>query len=148
MFEPVSIGLSLLSVLARKGIDKLMEKALERKISKKDIKKQALVVLELGRPITDDVSIQLGEPDIVIKRAGEINIEAEAHKIASEVYKAIAIIQRFTKEIILVLSGPLAVAFFIGQLVGLSHFRIRVAQWQKGRYVVLEDMSEHRELLF
>ena len=148
MFEAVSLGLSLLSVLAKPAIKKIVEKAIERKIRKEDIKERALVVLEIGRPIVDSVTTQLGEPDIVIQRKAAIDIEKEAHQIAAELYKSIAVIQRFAKEIILVLSGPLAIAFLVGQLVGLNKFNIKIAQWQSGRYVVIDDMSKHRELLF
>jgi len=147
MFEPISVGLSLVSFLVKPALRKLVDKAIERSIRPKDRKERALVVLEVGRPIVSDVEQQLGEVDIVIRKEGTVRKE-ELHRLAAEVYKGIAIVQRFAKEIILVLSGPIVLAFLIGQLVGLQHFNLKVAWWQKGEYLLIDDMSEHRELLF
>ena len=104
-----------------------------------------IVVLEIGRPIVDDVRQQLGEPFRVISYPRPV-IEAEYPKILKEAYQAIREAARGGEEVILVLSGPLALAFQLGQLVGLSHFKIRVFQFSMGRYREVPPVT--REVMF
>ncbi|MEM1690832.1 MAG: hypothetical protein QXG48_04330 [Thermofilaceae archaeon] len=104
-----------------------------------------IVVLEIGRPIVDDVKAQLGEPFRVISYPRPI-IEAEYPKILREAYQAVREAARGGEEVILVLSGPLALAFQLGQLIGLSHFKVRVYQFSMGRY--REAPPVRREVMF
>ncbi|MEM4619604.1 MAG: hypothetical protein QXE70_04290 [Ignisphaera sp.] len=104
-----------------------------------------IVVLEIGRPIVEEVKQQLGEPFKVISYPRPI-IEAEYPQILREAYKAIREASRGGEEVILVLSGPLALAFQLGQLVGLSHFKIRVYQFSMGRYREVPPVT--RDVMF
>ncbi|MEM1523439.1 MAG: hypothetical protein QXU69_10440 [Thermofilaceae archaeon] len=104
-----------------------------------------IVVLEIGRPIVEDVKAQLGEPYAVISYPRPI-IEAEYPKILKEAYRAIREAACGGEEVILVLSGPLALVFQLGQLIGLSHFKIRVFQFSMGRYREVPPVT--REVMF
>ncbi|MEM1703909.1 MAG: hypothetical protein QXQ31_07625 [Zestosphaera sp.] len=105
-----------------------------------------IVVLEIGRPIKDDVVAQFKqEPFAVISYPRPV-IEAEYPQILKEAYRAIKEAARGGEEVILVLSGPLALAFQLGQLVGLSHFKIRVFQFSMGRYREVPPVT--REVMF
>ena len=104
-----------------------------------------IVVLEIGRPIVDDVKAQIGEPYKVISCPRPV-IEAEYPQILKEAYQAIREAARGEEEVILVLSEPLALVFQLGQLVGLSHFKIRVFQFSMDRY--REVLPVTREVMF
>lgn len=104
-----------------------------------------IVVLEIGRPIADDVRKQIGEPYRVVSYPRAVS-EAEYPQILREAYHAVRDASQGGEEVVLVLSGPLALAFQLGQLVGLSHFRIRLYQFSMGRYVEVPPVT--REALF
>jgi len=104
-----------------------------------------IIVLEIGRPIIEDVKAQLGEPFRVVSYPRPV-IETEYPAILREAYKAIREAAQGGEEVILVLSGPLALAFQLGQLVGLSHFKIRVFQFSMGRYKEVPPVT--REVMF
>jgi len=106
---------------------------------------EKLLVVEIGRPIVDDVINQVGKPDKVISIQRPI-LEAEIPKIAGEVYKAIRELASGGNIVKLILSGPLALAFQVGQLVGLSHFKIQVYHFSGGRYKPVPSVS--REDMF
>lgn len=106
---------------------------------------EKLLIVEIGRPIVEDVKGQLGEPDKVISIQRPI-IEPEIPKIAGEVYKAIRELASGGNIVKLILSGPLALAFQVGQLVGLSHFKIQVYHFSGGRYKPVPSVS--REDMF
>jgi len=110
-----------------------------------NLKKEKIIVLEVGRPITDDVKLQIGEPVEVVSYPRPI-LEEEIPIIAGQVYKAIRKHATGGNIIKLVLSGPLGLAFSIGQLVGLSHFKIIVYQFTAGRYKPVPPIS--REVMF
>ncbi|MEM2050126.1 MAG: SAVED domain-containing protein [Thermoproteota archaeon] len=105
-----------------------------------------IVVLEVGRPIADDVKAQFQqEPFKVISYPRPV-IEAEYPNILREAYKALREASRNGEEVVLVLSGPLALSFQLGQLLGLSHFKIRVYQFSHGRYREVPPVT--REVMF
>lgn len=104
-----------------------------------------IIVLEIGRPIVDDVKAQLGEPYAVISYTRPI-IESEYPTILKEAYKKIREASQGGNEVILVLSGTLALAFQLGQLIGLSHFKIQVYQFSMGRYRPVPPIT--REVMF
>ncbi|MEM4530564.1 MAG: SAVED domain-containing protein [Thermofilaceae archaeon] len=105
-----------------------------------------IVVLEIGRPIKDDVVAQLGqEPFRVISYPRPVT-EAEYPQILREAYRAIREASRGGEEVALVLSGPLALSFQLGQLVGLSHFKVKLYQFSGGRYVEVPPVT--REVMF
>jgi len=104
-----------------------------------------VVVLEVGRPVVDDVKAQLGEPSEVISYPRPI-LEIEYPEILKKTYNAIRRQAQGGNEVILVLSGTLALAFQLGQLVGLSHYKVRVYQFSGGRYREVPPVS--REVMF
>jgi len=106
---------------------------------------ERIIILEVGRPIVADVEAQLGEPSEVISYPRPI-LEIEYPEILRKTYDAIRRQAQGGHEVILVLSGPLALSFQLGQLVGLSHFKIRVYQYSGGRYREVPPVS--REVMF
>jgi len=104
-----------------------------------------LVVVEIGRPVIQDVKAQLGEPEEIISYQRPI-LESEIPKIAGEVYRAVARAASGGHEVHLVLSGPLGLAFQIGQLVGLSHYKVILYQFSAGRYRPVPPVT--REVMF
>jgi hypothetical protein len=107
--------------------------------------RRSIVVVEVGRPIVQDVKMQLGEPDAVISYQRPV-LDSEIPLIAGEVYKAVARAASGGHEVHLVLSGPLDLAFQIGQLVALSHYKIVVYQFSAGRYRPVPPVT--REVMF
>lgn len=104
-----------------------------------------IVVLEIGRPITADVKLQLGEVFKVISYPRQIS-ENEYPQIIRETYNAIREASQGGEEVGLVLSGPLALAFMLGQVIGLNHYNIKVFQFSGGKYVEVPPIK--REDLF
>ncbi len=111
-----------------------------------------LVVLEIGRPIVDDVKAQFGEDAVVAVISAVKQLEAEEFpKFAADAYNALTKVSRelrkqgYRGEIGLILSGPVALNFMFGQLVGLSHVKVRVYQWFAGEYKAIPPVS--REML-
>jgi len=72
-----------------------------------------IVVLEVGRPIVEDIKSRIGEPTAVISYQRPI-AEDEIPKIAGEVYRAVAKAASGGHEVHLVLSGP------VGSVWGLA----------------------------
>jgi hypothetical protein len=105
-----------------------------------------LVVLEIGRPIVDDVKAQFGVEPVAVVSYPRPVIEQEYPQILRQAYHAIRAAAQGGEEVALVLSGPLALAFQLGQLVGLSHFKIRVFQFSGGRYREVSPVT--REMMF
>ena len=103
------------------------------------------MVLEIGRPIKSDVERQVGSVDAVISYPRAIS-EVEIPKIAAEAYKAISEAAQGGEEVTVVLSGPLALAFELGQLIGLGKFKVKVMQFSQGRYVEVPPVT--REHMF
>lgn len=145
--EIISIGLGIAKFLASREIRAKLKSVFSKKgktVKKKD---KAIVVLEIGRPIIDDVQQQLGDIDAVVSVPRSITKD-ELHKLTADIYKAIKTVNKVAKKIVLVLSGPQPLAFMIGQSVGFHHFDIDIAWWQDGEYIIVEDMTKHRDMLF
>jgi hypothetical protein len=105
-----------------------------------------VIVLEIGRPIMDDVKALFGqEPAAVISYPRPV-IEQEYPEILRRAYHAIRTAAQGGEEVALILSGPLALAFQLGQLVGLSHWKITVYQFSGGRYRPVPPVT--REVMF
>jgi hypothetical protein len=102
-------------------------------------------VLEIGRPIKQDVEAQLGRVDDVLSIQRAVS-EIEIPKIAAEAYKRIMKLASGGEEVAVVLSGPLALAFELGQAIGLAHAKVIVYQFSQGRYVKVPPLT--REHLF
>ena len=104
-----------------------------------------IFVLEVGRPIVEDVKRELGRVDDVLSIPRAIS-ELEIPKIAAQAYAKIMKLASGGEEVAVVLSGPLALAFELGQAVGLAHAKIVVYQFSQGRYVKVPPLT--REHLF
>ncbi|MEM4433285.1 MAG: SAVED domain-containing protein [Desulfurococcaceae archaeon] len=105
-----------------------------------------IVVLEIGRPIAEDVIRQFGvQPYRIVSYPRQVK-EDEYRIILREAYKAIREAASGGEEVILILSGPLALAFQLGQIIGLNHFNIKVYQFSEGRYKEVPPIK--REDLF
>jgi phosphoserine phosphatase len=102
-------------------------------------------VLEIGRPIKQDVEAQLGRVDDVLSIPRAIS-ELEIPKIVAEAHMRIMKLASGGEEVAVVLSGPLALAFELGQAIGLAHAKVIVYQFSQGRYVKVPPLT--REHLF
>jgi hypothetical protein len=102
-------------------------------------------VLEVGRPIVEDVKRELGRVDDVLSISRAIS-ELEIPKIATQAYARIMRLASGGEEVAIVLSGPLALAFQLGQALGLGHAKIVVYQFSQGRYTKVPPLT--REHLF
>ncbi|MEM2941417.1 MAG: SAVED domain-containing protein [Thermoproteota archaeon] len=104
-----------------------------------------IIVLEVGRPIAADVEKQLGKPTRVVSYPRAVT-ENEYPAIIKEVYAAVRELAAGGEEVTLVLSGPLALSFQLGQVIGLSHWKITVYQFTGGRYMPAPPIT--RDKLF
>jgi hypothetical protein len=102
-------------------------------------------VLEVGRPIKSDVERELGRVDDILSIPRAVS-EIEIPKIAAEAYRRIMRLASGGEEVAIVLSGPLALAFQLGQAIGLSHAKVIVYQFSQGKYVKVPPIT--REHLF
>jgi hypothetical protein len=104
-----------------------------------------IFVLEVGRPIRQDVESQLGPISDFVSVPRAIS-ELEIPKIAAEAYKKVMKLAQGGEEVAVVLSGPLGLAFQLGQAIGLAHAKVIVYQFSQGRYVKVPPLT--REHLF
>lgn len=94
--------------------------------------KNFIIALQIGRPVSEAVKAHFGELDCLIDIKavlGKCVLEAERdyETLAKEIYRAMAVNQNC--PIKLVLSGPIGLAFLVGQLVGLAKFDVEVFQF-------------------
>ena len=151
MVESVVFG------LARLAIEPALKKLAKAIQARKAVDvvaggKMPIVVVEIGRPIVADVKAQFGEDSVVAVISAIKQLEPEEFpRFAADAYKALMDVARVLRksgyggEIGLVLSGPVALNFQFGQLVGLSHVRVQVFQWFAGEYRVIPQVR--REML-
>ena len=104
-----------------------------------------IFILEIGRPIKSDVEAQIGKIDDIVSIPRAIS-ELEIPKIAAEAYRKIMKLAQGGEEVAVILSGPLGLAFELGQAVGLAHAKVIVYQFSQGRYVKVPPLT--REHLF
>jgi len=81
------------------------------------------VCVEIGRPIQREVIKQFGKIDKVISYKGNIT-KNDIKPLLKEVIDALE--PNGTR---LILSGPVAFNFMLGQLVGLNHYKLKVYQY-------------------
>lgn len=112
-----------------------------------------VVALEVGRPVSEAVKKQFGQLDALVRCEEVIGVNTLAlpehyESLVKAVYAAI--VKGQGKNIHLALSGPVAVSFLLGQLVGLMHFQLTVYQFtpSSGSYEPMprptRDWLEHR----
>jgi len=105
-----------------------------------------LFILEIGRPIRQDAETQLGKAaDDVLSITRPIS-ELEIPNIAAEAYRRIMKLAQGGNIVGVVLSGPLALAFEIGQALGMMHAKVILYQFMNGRYVEVPPIT--RQHLF
>jgi hypothetical protein len=102
-------------------------------------------VLEVGRPVRADVEREFGHIDEIVSVPRAIS-ELEIPRIAAEAYHKIMKLASGGEEVAVVLSGPLGLAFELGQAIGLAHAKVIVYQFSQGRYVRVPPLT--REHLF
>jgi hypothetical protein len=102
-------------------------------------------VLEVGRPIRQDVEREFGHVDAVVSVPRAIS-EIEIPQLAAKAYREIMRLAAGGSEVNVVLSGPLGLAFQLGQAVGLAHAKVTVWQFSQGKYVKVPPLA--REHLF
>ncbi len=85
-----------------------------------------LLILSVGRDIVDSAERQLNRQADAVIRKGEIP-PTEIPELRQEIYQQLKIWQG--ERIDLVLSGPVALSFTLGQLIGLNHFDVRVQHY-------------------
>jgi len=109
--------------------------------------REPVVVVEIGRPIVADVESFFGKDRVVAVISAIKQLEpSEFPVFAANAYKALKEVARGIKgPVNLVLSGPVALNFQFGQLVGLNHVDVRVWQWFAGEYKAIPPVR--RELL-
>ena len=130
LLEVIFSGVPIVVIGLKYFIDKIIENR------KKGVQKElvALVVVEVGKSIIDDVRSTFGEPGAVIRYPKTVDLP-DISKIASEVYQGILLILKELKEeglhdqqLTLVLSGPVSLSFQIGQALGFN-FNIQLVHW-------------------
>lgn len=121
-----------------------------RKNRKKKVRKElvALVVIEMGKSILDDVRLTFGDPGAVISYPTTVDIQ-DIPKIAAEVYQGILLLIKKIKEeglqdqqLTLVLSGPVSLSFQIGQALGFN-YNIQLVHWDSSThdYTVVPNLT-------
>ena len=102
-------------------------------------------VLEIGRPIKQDVEREIGSVDDYVSIPRAIS-ELEIPQIVAQAYSKIMKLAKGGEEVVIVLSGPLALAFQLGQALGLQHAKVIIYQFSSGRYVKVPPLT--RQHLF
>lgn len=114
-----------------------------------------VVALQVGRPISEAVKKQFGQVDVLVDVRevlnGEHTLSLPEHyeALSRAVYAALCAGQG--KNIHLILSGPVALSFLVGQLAGLFHFQLTVYQYtpSAGSYAPMPRPTrawlQHRE---
>lgn len=121
-----------------------------RKNRKKKVREElvALVVIEIGKSILDDVRLTFGDPGAVISYTKTVDIQ-DIPKIAAEVYQGILLLIKKMKEeglqdqqLTLVLSGPVSLSFQIGQALGFN-YNIQLVHWDSSThdYILVPNLT-------
>lgn len=99
-----------------------------------------IVVIEVGKSVVGAVIKNLGKPYAVVSYPREVHV-SEFKKILREAYEKINDACSDGDEVWIVLSGPLALIFQLGQLVGLNK-NVKILQYYGGEYNIVPDISE------
>jgi len=103
---------------------------------RKEKRERISLVVEVSRPITEYVEIYLNKkPDYVLSLIKEVSTE-EMKYITLAFHRLVYLINAIhnAPEIDLYISVPSTTAFLMGQIVGLSHYKITIYQFSKGKY--------------
>ena len=88
----------------------------------------SLLIIELGRRIQDEAKRQFPDeaPVRVISYVGEIDVPGQAQEIARDFCKQLEELHALRDPIKVVISGPGALNFIFGMLVGLNHYNLEI----------------------
>lgn len=91
-----------------------------------------VVAVQVGRPVSEAVRKQFGQLDCLVDvrqvlGTDTLSLPEHYESLARAVYAALCAGQG--KNIHLVLSGPVALSFLVGQMAGLFHFQLTVYQF-------------------
>jgi|FaiFalDrversion3_1042247.scaffolds.fasta_scaffold56448_1 hypothetical protein len=100
-----------------------------------------IIVIEIGKSIVGAVIRHLGKPYAVVSYPREVHM-SEFKKILKEAYEKITDACSDNDEVWIILSGPLALVFQLGQLIGLDNKNIKVLQYYNGEYHIVPDVSK------
>lgn len=104
-----------------------------------------LLIVSIGRDIVSGAERQLGMQADAVVCADEIGPE-DFPELRMQIYERIK--QWQGEPVRLVLSGPLALSFTLGQLVGLNHFDVTVMHYDSGKGCYVEaPVPERKEIL-
>jgi len=130
LLEVIFTGIPLVVNSLKHFINKIKENR-KKKVRKELI---ALVVIEVGKSILEDVRSTFGEPGAVISYPKTVDLP-DIPTIAAEVYQGILLLIKELKEegmhdqqLTLVLSGPVSLSFQIGQALGFN-YNIQLVHW-------------------
>lgn len=104
-----------------------------------------LLILSVGRDIAQGAEQQLNLKADKVIRKGEVT-PSEIPELRQEIYQHLKSWQG--EQIKLVLSGPLALSFTLGQIVGLNHFDLNILHYDSsaGQYIQVKP-PERKEVL-
>ena len=98
-----------------------------------------IVVIEIGKSIIGSVIKHLGSPYAVVSYPREVQM-SEFKKILKEAYEKITDACDTGEEVWIILSGPLALIFQLGQLLA-DKKSIKILQYYNGEYHIIPDVS-------
>ncbi len=103
-----------------------------------------IIVIEIGKSIVGAVIKHLDRPYAVVSYPREVHI-SEFKKIVKEAYQKIndaLSSDESDNEVWLVLSGPLALIFQLGQIIGTDMSNVKVLQYYNGEYHILPSITK------
>lgn len=103
-----------------------------------------IIVVEIGKSVVGAVIKHLGRPYAVVSYPREVHI-SEFKKIVKEAYQkindALSMQDESDNEVWLILSGPLALIFQLGQVIGSDMGNVKVLQYYNGEYHMVPSIS-------
>ena len=98
-----------------------------------------VLVVQVGRDVEADVAARLGQVDAVVSWGGLLASPRDYRAVLNRVREALR--KARGGRLDLVVAGPLALAFLLGQEVGRTRWRVRFYQFQRGDYLPLDTLE-------
>ena len=98
-----------------------------------------VLVVQVGRNVEEDVAARLGQVDAVVSWEGLLASPRDYRAVLVQVREALR--KARGGQLDLVVAGPLALAFLLGQEVGRTRWRVRFWQFQRGDYLPLDTLE-------
>jgi hypothetical protein len=115
---------------------------MSEKISEKD----KVLVVQVGRSIVQDVEFFIGRKVDAIISVERVITTLEMQKLAVQANNEIMKLARGGNVVHIFFSVPCALAFLIGQILGLDKAKVIVWQFTNGQYMPVSPVA--RELFF